>query len=110
MDFLKKQIAPPKSWDDFEDLCLTLFRAVWQDPAAQKIGRQGQAQCGVDVSGKNNLLGGGLYGVQCKVKDITLGNNLSRAEVRAEIVKADAFLPPLQAWILATTANRDAKI
>ena len=111
MDFLAKQIAPPKSWDVFEDLCLTLFQAVWQDPHAQKNGRQGQQeQCGVDVFGKDYPQGGGLCGVQCKVKDITLGNNLSRAEVRSEIAKADAFLPPLQAWILATTANRDAKI
>jgi hypothetical protein len=34
MDFQAKQIAPPKSWEQFEELCLALFHAIWQDPTA----------------------------------------------------------------------------
>ncbi len=110
MNFLARKISPPKALDAFEDLCLMLFQAVWQDPHAQKNERQGQEQRAVDVFGKNYPQGGGLCGVQCKVKDSTQGNNLSRAELLAEIAKADAFVPPLQAWILATTANPDPDI
>lgn len=51
MDFRDKQIAPPKSWITFEDLILELFKAVWGDPLAQKNGRAGQPQNGVDVFG-----------------------------------------------------------
>jgi hypothetical protein len=45
------QIPPPKSWSDFEYLCLNLFQAVWKDPLAQKNGQSGQSQNGVDVFG-----------------------------------------------------------
>jgi hypothetical protein len=56
MDAREKQIAPPKSWETFEDLCLALFKAVWRDPNAQKHGRRGQAQAGVDVFGSSGPL------------------------------------------------------
>ena len=51
MDFIDKQIPPPKSWEKFEDLIRALFAAVWASPLAQKNGRSGQEQHGVDVYG-----------------------------------------------------------
>lgn len=107
MDFLKKQIAPPKSWDDFEDLCLALFQADWQDSTAQKNGRQGFAQHGVDVYGDNNRQGGELWGVQCKGKDQTYGGKLTKREIETELAKATKFKPKLAHWIIATTAPND---
>jgi hypothetical protein len=58
MTHLPQQIAPLKSWDEFEDLCLALFKKEWQNPMAQKHGRRGQAENGVDVFGQNQLDGG----------------------------------------------------
>jgi Tetratricopeptide repeat/Restriction endonuclease len=110
MDFLKKQIAPPKSWDDFEDLCLALFQADWQDSTAQKNGRQGFAQQGVDVYGDNNRQGGELWGVQCKGKDQTYGGKLTKREIDSELAKATKFKPKLDHWIIATTAPNDPKM
>ncbi len=65
---LNKQIPPPASWEEFEDMCCDLWRWLWNDPKAQKNGRKGQAQAGVDVYGQP---GGGSEwaGVQCKGKD-----------------------------------------
>ena len=34
-DAPRKEIPRPKGDDDFEDLALALFRAVWQDPNAK---------------------------------------------------------------------------
>ncbi len=51
MDFLDKQVAPPMSWAKFEDLCRSLFANIWEDQLAQKNGRAGQSQYGVDVYG-----------------------------------------------------------
>lgn len=51
MDFIDKQILPPKSWVKFEDLTRALFAAVWRSPLTQKNGRSGQKQQGVDVYG-----------------------------------------------------------
>lgn len=51
MEFHARQIAAPKYWQEFEDLCLDLFRRVWRHPTAQKNGRRGQLQNGTDISG-----------------------------------------------------------
>jgi uncharacterized protein (DUF2267 family) len=110
MSFHRQQIAPLKAWDEFEDLCLALFRAEWKDSAAQKNGRQGQKQAGVDVFGRNYAQGGGLWGVQCKGKNSGYRGELTQKEVDAELAKADTFTPQLAHWIIATTAANDAAL
>ena len=75
MDFLAKQIPPPKSWDVFEALCHALFQAAWKNPQVQKNGSQGQQQDGVDIFGANLAEGGALWGVQCKCKKLAAGRN-----------------------------------
>jgi len=73
MDAREKQIAAPKSWETFEDLCLALFKSIWNDSLAQKNGRRGQRQHGVDVFGTVGGTGTNFMGVQCKGKDQGLG-------------------------------------
>lgn len=48
------QHPPPKNWQDFESLCHDLWKEIWKDPNAQKNGRSGQEQHGVDVFGQPN--------------------------------------------------------
>jgi hypothetical protein len=108
MSFEDEQIPPLKAWDKFEDLCLALFRAEWQDSTAQKNGRSGQPQAGVDVFGTNHTQGGGFWGVQCKVKQRNHGSKLTQTEIDGELAKADTFQPVLAHWIVATTAANDA--
>lgn len=110
MDSRNKQIPAPKTWQSFEDLCLSLFKAIWRDPYAQKNGRQGQPQHGVDIFGSPNQDRSRYHGVQCKGKDLGLGASISRQELLDEIVKAEVFAPALQHWVLATTAPADADL
>ena len=110
MEFNAKQIAPPTSWETFEDLCWALFQAEWRDQNTQKHGRQGQKQNGVDIVGNNHAQGGGLWGVQCKGKMQAYGSKLTEKEINTELAKADKFDPPLCHWIIATTAPNDAVI
>lgn len=110
MQFRAKQIAPPKEWGTFEDLCHALFKQVWRDPFAQKNGRRGQAQHGVDIFSSS---GGGhrsYRGVQCKGKDSNYGSKVEWSEVLAEVAKAEKFSPKLDKWIFATTAPADATL
>jgi hypothetical protein len=109
MEFRAKQILPPKSWEEFEDLCLALFKSEWRNPLVQKHGRKGQAQQGVDIFG-NPTGSNGIHGIQCKGKDQTYGNPATETELRAEIAKAEMFTPPLRHWVFATTANVDAPL
>jgi hypothetical protein len=110
VDFLDKQIAPPKSWEKFEDLCLALFRRLWGDQLALKHGRRGQPQHGVDVYGCIDMSGANYQGVQCKGKDANYGAKATVAELKNEIQRADRFNPPLQKWIFATTAPADVEL
>jgi tetratricopeptide (TPR) repeat protein len=110
MDFHRKQIAPPKAWDEFEDLCLALCRAEWGDLNTDKNGRQGQPQAGVDVFGHNIKQGGGLWGVQCKQKNSGVGSKLTKNDITDELAKADTFQPKLAHWIMASTTATNAKL
>lgn len=110
MDFLDKQIAPPKSWEKFEDLTCALFAAVWKQPATQKNGRQGQSQNGVDVYGQPKNAEHRWHGVQCKGKNAGLGAKVTKEEFDTELKKAETFEPNLSHWTLATTAPNDATL
>jgi tetratricopeptide (TPR) repeat protein len=110
MTHLPQQLAPLKSWDEFEDLCCALFQKEWRNPMAQKNGRRGQRQNGVDVSGVNHNDAGLWYGVQCKGKDANYGAKLTKADIDAELAKANTFEPKLGHWIIATTAAEDGKL
>jgi len=109
MNFNSTQILPPKYWQEFEDLCLAVFRRVWSAPTATKNGRSGQQQHGTDISGIPRD-GIGIHGIQCKDKDTILGSQVTEAEFDAEIAKAENFKPALEYWILATTAPKDANM
>lgn len=110
MDFMDKQIPPPKSWEKFEDLVRALFAAVWRSPLTQKNGRAGQRQHGVDVYGTPEAEPGKTFGVQCKGKSEGYGAKATIAEFDAELAKADKFKPALGHWTFATTAPNDAPL
>ncbi len=87
-----------------------LFAEIWGDPLAQKNGRAGQAQHGVDVFGTPNDRPGTVHGVQCKGKDASYGGKATVAEFDAELSKADSFCPKLTHWTFATTAPNDTSL
>lgn len=96
----------PKDWQEFERATRILVQCVLEDPNAQLNGRQGQPQHGVDIPGtrKSN---GRRVGVQCKQH---LHQAVTKKELQAELKKAMLFQPPIDEFILATTAPRDAAI
>lgn len=108
MTFERFQHAAPRSWEEFEDLCLSLFRAVWDCPLAQKNGRRGEAQHGVDIWG--HLPDSGWSAVQCKGKDAAYGGAVTKKELRTEVRKARTFEPPLSFWTLATSGPKSAVV
>src|ERR1035437_5468410 len=98
---------PPNDSTAFESLCLDLWKDIWQDSDAQKNGRRGQRQDGVDLFGHENGL---VVGVQCKQKDGRLWAKVTPDELQAEVNAARRFRPKLGRFILATTAPRDAVV
>ena len=100
-------MLPPADADAFESLCLDLFREVWRNPSAQKNGRRGQRQTGVDIFGSR---GGKWIGVQCKLRDQWFSGKLSVTQLKQEIEAAKSFSPKLSLFVLATTSPRDAAL
>ena len=104
---ISQTLRKPANWQDFESLCLLLWRAEWKSDDIKKNGRNGQAQKGVDICGHRE--GENEYsGIQCKCKP---GNKpLTTDEIDEEIDNAKAFKPALRRLIFATTADKDASI
>ena len=99
---------PPEEPKAFESLCLALFQEIWgSGSGAQKNGRSGQQQAGVDIYGR---VDGRWVGVQCKQKSGLLHTKLNVVELEGEVRNALHFTPPLTRFIVATTAPRDAAI
>lgn len=110
MDFLAKQIAPPRNWDFFEELTRALFAAIYANPLAKKNGRRGQPQHGVDVYVERAEEPGSWIGIQCKGKEQNYGAKATAREFDAELAKAERFQPGLSLWIFVTTAPDDAEL
>ena len=103
-------LPPPKNWQDFEELCHTLWELEWDCPNIQRHGRSGQNQRGVDIFGLPRG-GSGYCGIQCKLKSSSVGSNaLTSAELEHEVSQAKKFRPQLEHLTVATTAAADTKI
>lgn len=95
----------PRSEDEFEDIVVDFLRIRWKDPNAQRHGRRGQRQHGVDIVGHPPWLAGRTAGGQCKNTEV-----LSLAEVVAEVTKAKTFPGGLAEFYVITTGDRDAAL
>ena len=99
-------LPKPKSWDEFEDITWEIYKRKWQDNHAQRYGRNGQEQNGIDIYGLQNS-SDKYIGVQCKRYQ---DKKLTQKIIKAEIVKAEGFSSLLNEYIIATTASRDTKL
>ncbi|MBX9655455.1 hypothetical protein K2Y11_17715 [bacterium] len=102
----------PLHWQDFEELTRGLFTKVYEDTNAQKNGRSGQSQCGVDVFGVDHQ--NRTIGIQCKRLDEQgpSGEELAGGVIKPELIltevmKAEKFKPKLHQFVIATTAKPD---
>lgn len=102
-------VMPINDADKFEDFCCDLWKAAWRSHTAQKHGRKGQSQQGVDVYG---MPSGEMryHGVQCKRRSNALGSKLTEKEVLEEVEEAKKFQPALQHLIIATTSPSDTTL
>lgn len=100
-------LLPPNTPEAFESLCLDVWKELLNDPQADKNGRRGYPQAGVDVFGQEN---GKWTGIQCKQKESLLWTKLTVAELKEEVAKARKFVPKLSVFILATSGPADVAV
>ena len=100
----ERNYETPKSWAEFEAICKDSFQLRWSNPDLTMHGRQGQAQDGVDIYGKNSSY---LFvGIQCK----NTIDGISESLIDSECSKAEEFQPRINTLYIATTAKRDVHI
>jgi hypothetical protein len=100
-------LAPPKTWEQFEELCADTFAALWSDSGLVRHGRSGQRQKGVDIISRP---GGRWTGLQCKKKAVWPVKTLTKREINKEIAEALTFEPKLEAFWILTTAPDDIQL
>lgn len=100
--------APPRSWEQFEELCADVFQSAWRDPALVRHGRAGQRQHGVDIVARN----GAIYpiGLQCKKRKRWPESKISTTQIDSEVAEALNFEPALKAFYILTTAPEGAEL
>lgn len=108
MQLVHFEQAPPRSWDQFEELCADVFQDEWSDTGLVRHGRAGQPQNGVDIIGRDGAFW--PVGIQCKKKSAWPVQSLSTRDLDAEVKKAKRFKPALKAFYLVSTAPDDEKL
>ncbi len=110
VDLARWHFPPPRDWEAFERLCLDLWKEIWGDPTAQRVGCSGQRQNGVDIIGKLQTTDK-YIGLQCKKKDVTYADGtLTTKEIRKIVEEAKSFTPPLSEFVIAYIGKRDAQL
>lgn len=99
------QQAPPRSWDQFEELCADTFQEEWQDSTLVRHGRMGQTQHGVDIVGRDGA--NWPVAIQCKRKSVWPVSKVTTHELDEEVEKVKRFKPALKACYLVSTASDD---
>ncbi len=103
-----ERIDPPNNDEMFEDVCRDLVREAWKNPSANRVGRSGQNQFGIDVRGFDE--NGKITGIQCRKKDLLLKGKISETDIRNVVDDAKKHIPPLERLIIATTLPRDINL
>ena len=104
----------PAYWQDFERLTCELCKELWDDPSAQRHGRAGQAQGGIDISGRDNNHNGQRVVVQCKKRvwktlasKETPVSSLTTTEIDDELKEFVNSGKKTERYIIAITGLRD---
>lgn len=96
--------APPKSWDEFEDIVCSSAKSRWKHPNFTRHGRLGQSQSAVDVYGRDEH--GQSVGLQCK----NTWDGLTTKMIDTEVANAQSFKPALTTLYIVITADTEKKI
>ncbi len=99
-------LPKPKSWNEFEDIVWDIYTRRWQDPHAQRYGRSGQAQKGVDIYGRQSNSDKNIA-VQCKRFE---DKSFKTTTITLEVEKTEKLTFPISEYLIATTTSRDTEI
>jgi hypothetical protein len=98
---------PLANWQDFEKLAVSLFTAIKKTPF-QRLGREGQAQNGVDAYAM--MPDNTVIVLQCKGKDQKLGKKLTNKDIEDTLERIRDFNFKISEVYILTTAPDDKNL
>ncbi|MCD4784912.1 MAG: TGBp1 family protein [Candidatus Eremiobacteraeota bacterium] len=110
----EKELQIPKNQKDLESLCCNIAKEEFRDISAQKYGRHGQKQWGIDIIGYDMNNNRAVTGIQCKHKENPNDRNMQATVLRElkkewEDVKNNPSFE-IKHFIFATTIRTDVNI
>ena len=105
------KLPPISNDEEFERFCCEIARDVFGDFSAQRFGRSGQAQGGIDITATNRRGACEAIIIQCKFK--SKPDTVEFSKLKADLT--DDYTAALKnhhfdEFIFATTCSRDAKL
>jgi tetratricopeptide (TPR) repeat protein len=101
---VSNELAKPHGDDDFEAMCHSLYRLMWNDTSCCRMGGPGQSQFGIDIIGND---GKKTVGIQCKhynKKPFTLRT------VTDDVALADGAKLDIDHMLFSTTAANKSEL
>ena len=92
----------PDNEDDFEQLCLRLYRKVWKNENLKLFAKRGEKQDGLDIF--DPLFLKPVRAVQCKHHEPT--KTIPPSEIKAEVSKVENSQFSIDHYVIATTAKK----
>ena len=104
-------LLPISNYDEFERFCCEIAKDVFGDFSAQRFGRRGQGQGGIDITATNRRGTREAIVIQCKFKGKP--DTVEFSKLKADLT--DDYTAALKhhrfdEFIFATTCPRDAKL
>jgi hypothetical protein len=102
----------PDTWQAFEQILVDWVQHTLRDTAADRYGRSGQRQNGIDILARDwrNATAGiapKVWAVQAKHYEETL---LTSGDAQLDLTKAISHSPRPDVFVLATTTQRDTRL
>ncbi len=86
----------------FEQLCLRLYRKVWNNESLKLYAKRGEKQDGIDIFDPLSIKP--VRAVQCKHHEPT--KTIPPSEIKAEVAKAEKSHFHIEHYVIATTARK----
>lgn len=115
MSQIQLNFLPPEYWQDFQKIVLADAKGEWPDAVCEIFGRDGQRQDGIDVLVTSDSRG--VVGIQAKKRRLNdadgawrLDGGLKKSDIDKMVTEAEKYKPPLNEFVIVTTALPDAEL
>ena len=106
---LQSELRKPTTYEGFESASRVLWKEILKSEV-QRLGRSGQEQWGLDLTGYRDGQPDAFIGIQCKCHNKSITQAKLKKEMKADLDKALKHDPKIMEYYFTTTAENDSAI